>query len=101
MLNTPLLYVFYLNDLMQVIKDKGIGIYIDGDILSILLYADDICLIAETEQDIQKMLDILNVWCQKWKLQVNSQKTQVVHFCRDPSVDQTQFNFHCVDSLYS
>ncbi len=56
------------------------------------------CLIAETEQDIQEILDILNVWCHKWKLQVNSQKTEVVHFHQGPSVERTQFKFHCGDS---
>jgi len=93
----PLLFSLYLNDLTQVIKDKGFGIDIDGDLLSILLYADDICLMA----DLQEMLDILNVWCQKWKLQVNYQKTQVVHFRWGPSVECTQFVFHCGDSKIS
>ncbi len=88
----------YLNDLMQVIKDKGLEIDIDGDLVSILLYDNDICLIAETEQDIQEMLGILNVWCQKWKLQVTSQKTQVVHFRQGPSLERRQFKFHCGDS---
>ncbi len=35
---------------------------------------------------------------QKWKLQVNSRKTQVVDFHRGPSVEHTQFKFHCGDS---
>ncbi len=69
-----------------------------GDLLSILLYADDMYLIVETAQDIQEMLDILNVWCKKWKLQVNSQKTQVVHFCLGPSIECIQFKFHYGDS---
>ncbi len=43
---SPLPFSLYLNELMQIIKDKGLGINIDGNLVSTLLYADDISLIA-------------------------------------------------------
>ena len=48
--------------------------------LSILLYADDIVLLAETEINLQKMLNILSLWCSKWRLTINDDKTQIIHF---------------------
>ena len=45
-----------------------------------LLYADDIVLIAGSESNLQKMLDHVSEWCKKWQLRINPNKTQIVHF---------------------
>jgi hypothetical protein len=47
--------------------------------LSILLYADDIVLVAESAQHLQCMLNCLFEWCMKWRLVVNEGKTKVMH----------------------
>ncbi|CAC5394459.1 unnamed protein product [Mytilus coruscus] len=70
------------------------GIRIGDDLLSILLYADDIALIAPDEDSLQKMLDVVSDWCIQWKLDVNPSKSNVVHF-RNPSIDRSNFNFTC------
>ena len=56
--------------------------------ISILLYADATVLIAENENDLQLLLDILNTWCKHKALNVNFEKTKIVHF-RNPSVPPT------------
>ena len=56
--------------------------------ISILLYADDTVWIAENENDLQLLLDILNAWCKHKALNVNFEKTKIVHF-RNPSVPPT------------
>ena len=48
--------------------------------MSILLYADDIALIAENEKDLQKMLTKLEEWCTKWQLFSNANKSKIVYF---------------------
>jgi hypothetical protein len=42
------------------INALNIGIDINNEKLAILLYADDVVLLAENEKDLQKMLDVLN-----------------------------------------
>ena len=42
------------------------------------MYADDMVLIAESPQNLQKMLDTLYDYCTEWKLEVNVQKTKIV-----------------------
>ena len=56
--------------------------------ISIFLYADDTVWIAENENDLQLLLDILNAWCKHKALNVNFEKTKIVHF-RNPSVPPT------------
>ena len=46
--------------------------------LNNLLYVDDLVLISETRADLQSCLDNLQGHCQKWKLTVNSKKTNIM-----------------------
>ena len=48
---SPLLFAIFINDLADQIKQLGLGLPYGDDTLSILLYADDIVLLADTEQD--------------------------------------------------
>lgn len=48
--------------------------------ISILLYADDVVLIAESEDNLQTMLTALGQWSLKWKLNINQDKSKIVHF---------------------
>jgi hypothetical protein len=36
---------------------------IDGENSAILLYADDVVLMAENTEDIQKLINVLDIWC--------------------------------------
>ena len=77
---SPTLFSMYLNDLATGIKDLNCGIQIENINISILLYADDIVLIGKDENSIKKMLDFTASWCKKWRMSINSDKTQIVHF---------------------
>ena len=65
------LFAVYINDLAQRINDLQCGFKIDDIFLSILLYADDIGLIAPDELKLQQMLDVVTSWCSEWKLHIN------------------------------
>ena len=49
-------------------------------------------LIAESEADLQLLLDHMYDWCYKWRLSVNRDKTKIVHF-RQPRQSKTQYGF--------
>ena len=68
----------------------GLGILYGTTNVSILLYADDIALIAENERDLQKVLD---EWCTKWQLLLNASKGKIVHF-RKKNKQKSNFKFH-------
>ena len=90
---SPILFSMFLNDLATGINDLNCGIKIDNSELSILLYADDIVLIAPSEENLQKMLNFVAEWCRKWRMAVNTDKTKVVHF-RSNSVNRTVYDFY-------
>ena len=88
------MFSVFINDLATRINEAGLDVTIDDVIVSILLYADDIVLIAPDTRSLQSMLDIVSDWCQLWGLDFNPQKSKVVHF-RPPSTLRTDFEFKC------
>ena len=63
------------------------------DDINILLYADDIVILTDNENDMQQMLNHINEWCKKWRLSVNDAKSKVLHF-RRKHIDRSNFDFH-------
>ena len=97
---SPLLFNLFINDLVEAINSLGVGVDIGQEKVSVLLYADDLVLLAETEADLQKLLDTLSNWCTRNHIRVNEDKSNVVHF-RTPSIPRTGFNFSCSGNTIS
>ena len=85
---SPTLFAIFINDLASEIKSSGVGVNLNIDdaegnieatLINILLYADDIVLFAENEADLQSLLNIVEIWCQNWRLEVNLTKTNILH----------------------
>ena len=86
---SPTLFAIFINDLAQEIESSGIGVplelldtnssIVETMILGILLYADDIVLFAPDEECLQSLLSIVELWCQKYRLDVNLSKTNILH----------------------
>ena len=90
---SPTFLNIFINDLAENVKELNLGIKIGHINLSILLYADDIAVIVENEKDLQTMLNCIEQWCNKWKLLINSMKSQVVHI-RKHRRPHTSCKFH-------
>ena len=91
---SPTLFGLFINDIVSVIKESASGTRIEDTYIHCLLYADDIALIAESEEDLQRMLDAVYRWCMKWRMRENPSlgKTHVIHF-RPPHSPRTKFKF--------
>ena len=63
-----------------MINESNLGISISDRNTGILLYANDIVLLAEDKINLKRPLDILNNWCNKWSLKVNLTKSEIIHF---------------------
>ena len=90
---SPTLFGIFINDLAIEIKNMGLGVLCGTTKVSILLYADDIALIAENEKDLQKMLTKLEEWCTKWQLLLNANKSKIVIF-RKKNKQKSNFEFY-------
>ena len=51
-------------------------------VTNVLMYADDLVLMSASKEGLQKCLDDLNIYCKKWKLKVNTDKTKILIFIK-------------------
>ena len=75
---SPILFILYLHDLMQELRDYGVCLHSHS--VPGLMFADDIVLISHTPKELQLALNKLQSYCSKWKLAVNEKKTKIVIF---------------------
>ena len=61
-----------MNDIVDFINKENIGIAVGDAIIFILLYADDIILLADNESDLQQMVSGLQIFCNQSKMVVNT-----------------------------
>jgi hypothetical protein len=94
---SPTLFAIFLNDLAQTLKAQGHGVQLGAEQIPILMYADDIVLLSESEQDLQRQLDYVATWCKNWRLVINGKKSEVVHF-RKRGTERTDFAFKVDDN---
>ena len=77
---TPTLFSLYINDLIDHFGPDCEPLELNNKPISCLLYADDIILLSESAKGLQKSLDILKTYCDKWNLKINIGKTKVIVF---------------------
>lgn len=79
---SALAFILYISDLEEFLRNKGFrGVSINAktDIL-LLMYADDLVLVADSGVQMRQILDALEEYCDGNGLTVNVQKTSVVVF---------------------
>ncbi len=62
----------FINDIVEDVKSVNTGKEIDGHVICILLYADNIELLSHTEEASQTLLDKVYQWSLKWKIKFNA-----------------------------
>ena len=97
---SPLIFNLFVNDLTEALDSTGLGISMEGmtEKLNMLLYADDLALIADSEENLQKLLEVLSKWCEDNDMTINKDKTKVIHF-RNPAKQRTNFQFSCGNQI--
>ena len=76
---SPFLFRKYLNDMKDYFNEED-GIKIESKFLMYLLWADDMILMSETANGLQRQINRLSDYCLKNQLIVNTLKTKVVVF---------------------
>ena len=74
-------FPMFLNDIEDVFMNKGLsGIDVNFFKIVLILYADDIVIFDEIKDELQRSLDALLEYCNRWKLVVNTRKTKIMIF---------------------
>ena len=91
---SPMLYAFYVNELLQTVSELSVGCKLDGENVGIICFADDIALLAPSARGLQVMLDCAHEVLTRLCLSVNPSKSSYIVFGKrgrrndyyDPSV---------------
>ena len=77
---SPLLYALFINGLAVELKERGFGVDVFGRRVCLLLYADDIVLLADSPGQLQEMLDATGQYASRWQFRFNTKpgKSDVV-----------------------
>lgn len=96
---SPLLFSLFINDIEQEFISKGCKyIEFNDELLDnfirllILMYADDTIILADNENNMQAALKALQLYCDKWKLDINCSKTKICIFSRGKT-NASKYNF--------
>ena len=76
----PNIFKIFLNDFGTLIDKSEIGAKLSNKTIGCLLFGDDLVLISDSKQGLQKQLDILDTYCKDWCLTVNINKTKIIIF---------------------
>jgi len=85
---SPPLFNCYIEKVINMVKAKlirlNIEIKIGGEIVSMIRFADDIVVIAESEGDIQRAVEEKDEMLRTSEMKINSTKTKILVCSRDP-----------------
>ena len=83
---SPDFFSVYINDLILILRAKGVGCHIIRLFIACILFADDMTLMAPTRSAMQQLMDECANYCSKYCLKFNVAKTKVMLFgkCKIP-----------------
>jgi len=77
---SPILYAIFLDGLIQMTREVPEGVRFGEHKMNILGFADDLVLIANSKEDLQKLLDRVYLYSCKWRFLFNCAKSKVLIF---------------------
>ena len=79
---SPVLFSLYINDIALEVKEKGGATQWGGVRVSLLMYADDMVLLADSREGLQRSIDAAFEFSRRWRFlfNVGKDKTEIMVF---------------------
>ena len=78
-ISSPCLFnIIYTEYLIREALEEGEGINVNGKNITNIRYADDTIILAESEQQLQHMIDELDATCEQYGMTMNAKKTKTM-----------------------
>src|ERR1700755_1834470 len=75
---SPLLFIIFMDKIIRQANIEG-NIEVGEVIMKILAYADDLILLMDNIEDLQRGIDSLNVACEEFGMKISVDKTKVMY----------------------
>jgi hypothetical protein len=74
--HSPVLFCIYIDELLTLLSQAGVGCYIGSQFVGVLAYADDVVIIAPTATAMRKLLDICDDYARQYNMSFNANKSK-------------------------
>lgn len=81
---SPTLFNLVMDEVIQTIKNLNIGYSMGGRTTNIICYADDAVLLADNEDDLQRLLYKFSLSTTEYNLQISAEKTKCMVISKMP-----------------
>ena len=88
---SPMMFNYFINELISELKSRCDGVKSLG--LTAALFADDIAIVSDNRDDMQRSLNVLHEFCRMWRLTVTLDKTKVMVVNRSEDDDGRPFAY--------
>ena len=75
---SPLLFGLYVEEMAARVRQTGLGVKVGDDVLSILLYADDVVVLSEHHAELQEMLNAVTEYGRDFDVRFSREKSKVL-----------------------
>ena len=76
--------ILFINGLLKEVEQAGLGVELsDGSTIGGMLFADDFVGVSNSEEELQRLINVAHAYCCKWRLKANVSKSAVVVFARE------------------
>ena len=80
---SPLFFSQYINGMVEKLREAKVSVRCGEEQVPALLFADDMVILAEGEEELRRGLGVLEEWCSEWAMKVNADKCGVMHIRRN------------------
>ena len=75
---SPVLFNIFVNELAERLCKTGLGVPAADKTICSLFYADDVVILAKCPLDLQKMISVVDKFCDEWRMKLNLNKSKVM-----------------------
>ena len=81
---SPILFSVFINDLLKDVEQAELRIQLSsGKRVGGMLFADDFVGVSDSRESLQKFIDVVHGYCNKWRLKANVSKSAVMVFSKN------------------
>ena len=82
---SPWVYSAFIDPLARALKAAGLGVWIGGVQVPLLMYADDMVMLARSQEELHRMNAVVSAFAKRNRFQFNGDKSAVMAFNATPA----------------
>ena len=92
---SPIFFSVFINDLLKEVEEAGVGVQLCNDrSMTGMLFADDFVGVSDSRENLQKLIDVVHNYCNRWRLKANVSKSAVMVFARNQEEGEWMWGEH-------